>query len=157
MKAHVYFLHVDLIFIIFFYRKAKQSVMPYVSDYYITQCLRDLYAGDVMPVPHPDDWSIPLDIGSKFIGVPPNPRQAGRPRVTRIRASSESSSTLRSRVCSRCHERGHNRSRCTTNIPTTPTVEVHSNPTSVAKPRRPKYCSNCSELGHTRVTCGRIV
>lgn len=69
-------------------RKANQSLHSYVSKYYLTETLVKMYAGEVECILHPDEWDIPLEVRSRIVLAPINPRQAGRPRTSRV--SSES-------------------------------------------------------------------
>lgn len=73
-------------------RRSKQSCASYVSSYYTMEALREMYACDVNPIPHTDDWFILMEIKNQIVGVPNNPKQAGRPKTSRIRSGGESSS-----------------------------------------------------------------
>ncbi|XVF66445.1 hypothetical protein PTKIN_Ptkin10aG0036200 [Pterospermum kingtungense] len=57
--------------------------------------LREMYSGEVMPVPHPDEWVVPPEVRSKIVRPPLYPWQAGRPRSRRIPSGAESSSGSR--------------------------------------------------------------
>lgn len=129
-------------------RYTKQSCLPFVSSYYTVNTLRDMYAGEVNPIPHPDEWRVPIGIKSRKVGVPTNPKQAGRPRTSRIRSVGEPSSRTHNHICSRCKQHGHYRSRCTTYIPTLQVEEL-----VVPRARRPKSCSICHDTSHTRRKC----
>ncbi|XP_057809092.1 uncharacterized protein LOC131023564 [Salvia miltiorrhiza] len=56
--------------------KSKQSCIPYVSSYYIIKTLREMYFVDVNHIPHQDEWDVPLNVRTKVVDVPQNPRQA---------------------------------------------------------------------------------
>ncbi|XP_057784957.1 uncharacterized protein LOC131002492 [Salvia miltiorrhiza] len=129
--------------------KSKQSCLPYVSSYYTTETLRDMYSMDVNHIPHQDDWNVPLDLRTRVVGVPENPRQSGRPRTSRIPSAAESSTKSRVSVCSRCHQSGHYKSRCKEEVPIPPQSEDEE----VDRPRRAKRCSICHETGHTKRKC----
>lgn len=55
----------------------------YVHAYYSTNAWREIYADEIMPVPNPSHWHIPIEIESRVVGTPVNPKQAGRPKTTR--------------------------------------------------------------------------
>lgn len=118
----------------------------------MTETLVEMYSGEVFPILHPDEWEIPLEIKSKIVGTPINPRQAGRPRTTRI--SSPSQSSTRQRKCSRCGKTGHYSARCTEHITA---EEIGTSQPSVSKTRKPKRCSICHAIGHTRPKCAQRV
>ncbi|KAH6775008.1 hypothetical protein C2S52_012569 [Perilla frutescens var. hirtella] len=138
--------------------KSNHVVSSYVSSYYTTQTLRGMYSAEVMPILHPDDWDVPFEVSTRVVLTPSNPRQAGRPRTSRISSSAQSSSRSNSRVkvCSRCQQTGHNRATCTEVIPLSQGSHIDSNnvnQASSSRTRRPKHCSICHEIGHTRVKC----
>lgn len=58
--------------------------MAYVHSYYSTNAWREIYADEIMHVPDPSHWLIPIEIESRVVGTPVNPKQAGRPKTTRI-------------------------------------------------------------------------
>lgn len=139
----------------FFCRKVKQSVLSYVSDYYMTETLRETYAEEIIPTPHPVEWKVPDEVSQKRVGTPLNPKQAGRPRVNRIRARTHSSASSRTRICTRCRQPGHYKATCRQSIQTLQIMEGSTNePSSSTRSlRRPKHCGLCGEVGHTRLTC----
>ncbi|XP_057802416.1 uncharacterized protein LOC131017616 [Salvia miltiorrhiza] len=63
--------------------KSKHSLFS-VSSYYTTETLREIYSGEVMPILHPDEWSVPVEVKSRQVLTPPQPTQAGHPRTSRI-------------------------------------------------------------------------
>ncbi|KAH6780077.1 hypothetical protein C2S52_011314 [Perilla frutescens var. hirtella] len=138
--------------------KANQHPYAYVNSYYSTENLGKMYSAEVFSVAHPDEWNISLEIASRVISAPANPRQAGRPRMSRIRLASQSSSggrQLRAR-CARCGQSGHNRATCTEFIPISEGSQVGSNEFSASntiRARRPHRCGICCGSGHTRTTC----
>lgn len=132
--------------------RTKQNADAYVSRVYSTDSLREIYAGEVMPIPMPDDWIVPEEVSSRIVNAPVNPSQAGRPRVSRMTAGSQTSRTV---TCSRCFARGHYRSTCTATIHM-PIEEASASASAnqgVPKRRKPKRCSVCGEAGHTRPKC----
>lgn len=56
------------------------------------ETLRKTYFGEIYPVPNPDEWEVPTEVKSEIVGVPANPKQAGRPRMSRIKSGFASSS-----------------------------------------------------------------
>ncbi|KAL6564603.1 hypothetical protein OROMI_016053 [Orobanche minor] len=70
--------------------QTKQSAVAYVAGYFTTQALREIYAGEVMPTPIPDEWCVPVEVSSRIVITPANTRQAGRPRQNRMSAGSGS-------------------------------------------------------------------
>ncbi|KAL6577201.1 hypothetical protein OROMI_011477 [Orobanche minor] len=63
--------------------QTKQSAVAYVAGYFSTQALREIYAGEVMPTPIPDEWCVPVEVSSRIVVTPANTKQAGRPRQNR--------------------------------------------------------------------------
>ncbi|KAL6550042.1 hypothetical protein OROMI_020530 [Orobanche minor] len=92
-------------------RQTKQSAVAYVADYFTTQTLREIYAGEVMPTPIPDEWCVPVEVSSRIVATPANTRQAGHPRQNRMSAGS-GSRTSGSKFCGRCFQRGHYQNTC---------------------------------------------
>ncbi|XP_057775225.1 uncharacterized protein LOC130994208 [Salvia miltiorrhiza] len=131
------------------HHKSKQSCIPYVSSYYYTDTLSDMYSLDVNPIPHQDEWDVPIDVRTRVVGTPNNPSQAGRPKTTRIPSAAESSTKSRVSFCSRCHQGGHYRSSCKEEIP----IPIQSEEQEVSHVRRAKHCSICHETGHTKRKC----
>ncbi|XP_057770812.1 uncharacterized protein LOC130990604 [Salvia miltiorrhiza] len=129
--------------------KSKQSCIPYVSSYYYTDTLREMYSLDVNPIPHQDEWDVPIDVSTRVVGTPNNPSQSGRPKTTRIPSAAESSSKSRVTFCSRCHQEGHYRSSCKEEIP----IPIQSEEQEVSRQRRAKHCSICHKTGHTKRKC----
>ncbi|KAH6776411.1 hypothetical protein C2S52_013972 [Perilla frutescens var. hirtella] len=117
-----------------------------------------MYSGEVMAIEHPDDWDVPLEVSSRVILAPHNPRQAGHPRTNRMSTGNRSSSRGRrcNILCSRCQQTGHNRATCTQHIPISQSSQTGScnvNEASSSRARRTHRCSICRESGHTRPTC----
>ncbi|KAL6513482.1 hypothetical protein OROGR_020968 [Orobanche gracilis] len=139
-------------------RQTKQSAVAYVADYFTTQTLREIYAGEVMPTPIPDEWCVPDEVSSRIVATPANTRQAGRPRQNRMSAGS-GSRTSGSKFCGRCFKRGHYQNTCKVHMDIEFSVEEASNQRQVvnmSKRRRPKTCSICHVSGHTRQTCSKM-
>ncbi|KAH6757743.1 hypothetical protein C2S51_038651 [Perilla frutescens var. frutescens] len=138
--------------------KANQHPYAYVNSYYSTENLGKMYSAEVFPVAHPDEWNIPLEMASRVVLAPPNPRQAGRPRMSRIRSASQLSSGgrwVRAR-CARCGQSGHNRATCTEFIPISEGSQVGSNEfaaSNTIRARRPHRCGIYRGSGHTQTTC----
>lgn len=112
------------------------------------ETLRKMYSADVNPIPHPEEWCVPVEVSRRVVRAPDNPRQAGRPRTSRIQSTAESSSRSRSRSCSRCHKIGHYRSSCNEEVPIQQITDYEVNGA-----RRPKTCSICHEADHTKRRC----
>ncbi|XP_057796423.1 uncharacterized protein LOC131012474 isoform X2 [Salvia miltiorrhiza] len=76
-----------------------------------------------------------------------------------FRSSFQSSSShpRHAQVCSTCHKSGHNRARCTEDVPLTQDEDVSSNHLTMPRKRRPKRCGICGEVGHTRGKCTQRV
>ncbi|KAH6773236.1 hypothetical protein C2S51_011640 [Perilla frutescens var. frutescens] len=127
-------------------------------SFYTTENLRGMYSGEVMAIAHPDDWDVPLEVSSRVVFAPHNPRQAGRPRTNRISTGSRSTSRDHrcSIVCSRCQQIGHNRATCTQSIPisqASQTGSCNANEASSSHARRTNRCIVYRQPGHTRPTC----
>ncbi|KAH6824968.1 hypothetical protein C2S53_017916 [Perilla frutescens var. hirtella] len=138
--------------------KANQHPYSYVNSYYTTENLGKMYSAEVFSVAHPNEWNIPLKMASRVVSTPLNPRQAGRPRMSRIRSASQSSSggrRVRAR-CARYGQSGHNRATCTEYIPISEGSQVGSNEfaaASTSRARRPHRYGICRGSGHTRTMC----
>ncbi|KAL6549489.1 hypothetical protein OROHE_008606 [Orobanche hederae] len=138
------------------YKQTKQSAVAYVADYFTTQNLREIYVGEVMPTPIPDEWCVPDEVSSRIVATPANTRQAGHPCQNRMSAGSESR-TSSSKFCGRCFKRGHYQNTCKVHMDIKFSVEEASTSQVVntSKRRRPKTCSIYHVSGHTRQTCGK--
>lgn len=142
--------------------------MSYVSTYYKMKTYRETYSKEVYPIPHPDEWIVPNEVKSAIVVMPSNPKQAGRPRTSRIKSALESSSksskssgsesaskSPRSsgsesssiRICSRCNQVGHYRRTCKVVLST---IQVEES--NVQRTRRPKHCGVCGSNNHNRRT-----
>lgn len=128
-----------------------------MSSYYTTNTLRGMYSGEVMPILDPDEWCVPLEVKVRTVVKPDNPRQAGRPRLSRMQSRVGSSTRYRSKVCSRCHKSGHYRSSCKEILPMPQEEQIGSNQPSVDGSRKRRRCSICHDVGHTRVRCPQRV
>ncbi|KAL6551055.1 hypothetical protein OROMI_021543 [Orobanche minor] len=137
-------------------KQTKQSAVAYVAGYFSTQTLREIYAGEVMPTPIPDEWCVPVEVSSRIVVTPANTRQAGRPRQNRMSAGSGSRPTG-SKFCGRCFQRGHYQNKCKVYMDIEISVEEASTShvVNTSKRRRPKTCSICHVTGHTRQTCSK--
>ncbi|KAL6518212.1 hypothetical protein OROMI_033913 [Orobanche minor] len=137
-------------------KQTKQSAVAYVAGYFSTQALREIYAGEVMPTPIPDEWCVPVEVSSRIVVTPANTRQAGRPRQNRMSAGS-GSRTTGSKFCGRCFQRGHYQNTCKVYMDIEISVEEASTShvVNTSKHRRPKTCSICHVTGHTRQTCSK--
>ncbi|KAL6585722.1 hypothetical protein OROMI_002366 [Orobanche minor] len=120
------------------------------------KALREIYAGEVMPTPIPDEWCVPVEVSSRIVVTPANTRQAGRPRENRMSAGS-GSRTTGSKFCGRCFQRGHYQNTCKVYMDIEISVEEASTShvVNTSKRRRPKTCSICHVTGHTRQTCSK--
>ncbi|KAL6557546.1 hypothetical protein OROMI_017896 [Orobanche minor] len=137
-------------------KQTKQSAVAYVAGYFSTQALREIYAGEVMPTPIPDEWCVPVEVSSRIVVTPANTRQAGRPHQNRMSAGS-GSRTPGSKFCGRCFQRGHYQNTCKVYMDIEISVEEASTShvVNTSKRRRPKTCSICHVTGHTRQTCSK--
>lgn len=135
-----------------------------------------------MPVPDPSDWRIPIEIESRVVGTPVNPKQAGRPKTSRFPSGfavkegprkevvsneispnnecsakeatiNEGGPIVEGRKCSRCHKIGHYYATCSVRIQVTRVVEVDITTSPLKRKRNPKRCTLCGFAGHTRPTC----
>ncbi|KAL6583922.1 hypothetical protein OROMI_003211 [Orobanche minor] len=136
--------------------QTKQSAVAYVTRYFSTQALREIYAGEVMPTPIPEEWCVPVEVSSRIVVTPANTRQAGRPRQNRMSAGS-GSRTSGSKFCGRCFQSGHYQNTCKVYMDIEISVEEASTSQVVntSKRSRPKTCSICHVTGHTRQTCSK--
>lgn len=136
-----------LYFVCFSCSHAKQIPLGYVHSYYTTATWREIYAGEIMPVPDPCHWRVPCDVATKVVGSPSNPKQAGRRPGKRIQSRKYSA---KDRVCQRCKQKGHYQGTCSAVLEII--AEVEQVP-RVKRPRQPKKCGICGVAGHFRRTC----
>ncbi|EEE62772.1 hypothetical protein OsJ_17575 [Oryza sativa Japonica Group] len=81
----------------------------FVDKCFSVEMLKMAYAGQFKLMASKDEWAH-VDLGYK-IKKPRLRRKPGRPRVARIRASDETSTSKRKK-CSECHELGHTAKHC---------------------------------------------
>ncbi|KAM6553305.1 hypothetical protein CsatB_014067 [Cannabis sativa] len=95
------------------------SVYTLCSPYYTTEYWRRTYEGTIMPVGDEDDWELPDDIKNMTVGVPVEKQPVGRPKKQKVgriknnRTACNGERIIKSRKCSKCGAKGHNRSTCT--------------------------------------------
>lgn len=137
-------------------------MINYVSPYYTTGWLRGMWAAEVMPVQEPQYWKQHDVVHLQLCTAPENPRQAGRPKSTRIPSTGEHSTgrPRRSGTCGRCGRAGHNRATCTEYIPESshPILDELEeddpiNSGHVPTRRKKKTCSLCGSDSHTKRRC----
>ncbi|KAH6770984.1 hypothetical protein C2S52_015787 [Perilla frutescens var. hirtella] len=137
-------------------RHAGLHIYDFVHDYYKLDSLLGTYGSMIVGLPHPDEWSVPVEQISYVVKAPVIDRQAGRPKHRRARGGFEASSDARRHVCTRCQLPGHNRRVCTAYVPTksvdfnVPAEDVSQTTT---RRRAPKKCSICGETSHTKRRC----
>ncbi|XP_030505193.2 uncharacterized protein LOC115720176 [Cannabis sativa] len=97
-----------------------RSIIAYTlcSPYYTTEYWRRTYEGTIMPVGDEDDWELPDDIKNMTVGVPVEKQPVGRPKKQKVgriknnRTACNGERIIKSRNCSMCGAKGHNRSTC---------------------------------------------
>ncbi|EEC71516.1 hypothetical protein OsI_03810 [Oryza sativa Indica Group] len=87
----------------------KVQMDDFVDKCFSVEMLKMAYAGQFNPKASKDEWAH-VDLGYN-IKKPRLRRKPGRPRVARIRASDEASTSKRKK-CSECHELGHTAKHC---------------------------------------------
>ncbi|KAM6590140.1 hypothetical protein CsatA_012745 [Cannabis sativa] len=98
----------------------ERSISAYTlcSPHYTTKYWRRTYEGTIMPVGDEDDWELPDDIKNMTVGVPVEKQPVGRPKKQRVgriknnRTACNGERIIKSRNCSKCGAKGHNRSTC---------------------------------------------
>lgn len=107
------------------------------------EALREMYACDVNPIPHTDDWFVPMEIKKQIVGVPNDPKQAGRPKTSRVPSGGESSSRKKRK---RSGGKSSSQTKRTSGGESSATAPSSSS-------SRARICSRCNEVGHYRSTC----
>ncbi|KAK2659325.1 hypothetical protein Ddye_005858 [Dipteronia dyeriana] len=125
----------------------RDQNLDYISlctDFYKRQTLIDAYSVPIMPVDHPSEWIVPIDITDHVVLNSLSRRQAGRPMGGRHALSSKKTTTQSSR---RCGESSHNARRCH-NPPL-----INDGPSRIVPPEYWCKCSICHSIGHNKQTC----
>ncbi|KAJ4726137.1 Zinc finger, PMZ-type, partial [Melia azedarach] len=84
------------------------------AHYYTTNTWMNAYAESIHPVGNDVDWLIPSEVREIIVHPPRQRPPVGRRRKQRIPSIGED---VMRRMCSRCHQRGHNRATCKNPIP----------------------------------------
>lgn len=140
-------------------RTTRTSVYAYVDDFYRTSSLRVMWGEVIMPITHPSTWDVPSEVSSITCLPPPNPKHAGRPRMSRRRAGPEGgpSSSRKQQVCKRCGDVGHNRVTCTKYIELPePEPLPLPDPSGSRRRRAPRKCSICNSAEHLKNKCPHL-
>lgn len=96
----------------FICRRRGDDIYKYISSYYKTNNLQDLYSRSLFPLPHPNKWVVPFDVDDKVKVLPPIVRhQVGRPKTSRFRFGAEASRRMKrgTKKCNICRRVGHTR------------------------------------------------
>ncbi|XVF59200.1 hypothetical protein PTKIN_Ptkin07bG0256300 [Pterospermum kingtungense] len=141
-------------------RKAKHDVYAYCADYFKTKNVRLMYANNIYPVGHPDNWQVSIQIKSKIVLPPLSRVSSGQPLTNRFPSARERRRRPpKLQVCLIYHQPGHNRLNCSLHILKCHTTSSASDEFVEGLSRRPRRktgvrrCSSCGQPGHTRLTC----
>ena len=83
--------------------------MDFIPQYYTQKGYVATYSMDVNPIEHEGDWVLPPE--AQLIHPPIHKVQAGRPKLKRYRAKSETFHPYHQR-CGKCGRAGHNKRSC---------------------------------------------
>ncbi|KAK0591406.1 hypothetical protein LWI29_001239 [Acer saccharum] len=138
-------------------RFAKKPFGDFCGDCYKTTSWVEAYSGNIFPVGHPSEWTIPEGVRSMVVYPPPFRAQAGRPKKKRYKSAGEHRNG-NTRHCTICGKSGHNRQNCRNaqpcQIPVPSATSATSATTATSKrPRRPYRCRKCGEEGHNSQKC----
>ncbi|KAK0599945.1 hypothetical protein LWI29_010074 [Acer saccharum] len=138
-------------------RFAKKPFGDFCGDCYKTTSWVEAYSGNIFPVSHPSEWTIPEGVRSMVVYSPPFRAQAGRPKKKRYKSAGEHRNG-NTRHCTICGKSGHNRQNCRNaqpcQIPVPSATSATSATTATSKrPRRPYRCRKCGEEGHNSQKC----
>ncbi|KAK0574116.1 hypothetical protein LWI29_018397 [Acer saccharum] len=138
-------------------RFAKKPFGDFCGDCYKTTSWVEAYSGNIFPVGHPSEWTIPEGVRSMVVYPPPFHVQAGRPKKKRYKSAGEHRNG-KTRHCTICGKSGHNRQNCRNaqpcQIPVPSATSATSATTATSKrPRRPYRCRKCGEEGHNSQKC----
>ncbi|KAK0572684.1 hypothetical protein LWI29_035365 [Acer saccharum] len=136
---------------------AKKPFGDFCGDCYKTTSWVEAYSGNIFPVGHPSEWTIPEGVRSMVVYPPPFRAQAGRPKKKRYKSAGEHKNG-NTRHCTICGKSGHNRQNCRNaqpcQIPVPSATSATSATTATSKrPRRPYRCRKCGEEGHNSQKC----
>ncbi|KAL3633275.1 hypothetical protein CASFOL_022802 [Castilleja foliolosa] len=143
-------------------RKMGTILNAYIDDYYRMFTLREMWGGVVLPLPNPSTWDVPEAVSLIKCLPPDNPKQAGRPRISRRTAGPEgaSSSRRKKQVCKQCGSTEHNRGRCKVYMDlldaeqAEPDEPDHLTDSSVkVRKRAHRKCSICKSMDHLKNKC----
>ncbi|KAK0605337.1 hypothetical protein LWI29_025643 [Acer saccharum] len=111
----------------------------------------EAYSGNIFPVGHPSEWTIPEDVRSRVVYPPPFRAQAGRPKEKRFKSAGEHRNG-KTRNCTIYGKYGHNRQNCRNAQPCQ--IPVPFIPSATLKrQRRPYRCRKYGEEGHSSKKC----
>ncbi|KAK0575922.1 hypothetical protein LWI29_009182 [Acer saccharum] len=138
-------------------RFAKKSFGDFCGDCYKTTSWVEAYSGNIFPVGHPSEWTIPEGVRSMVVYPPLFRAQAGRPKKKRYKSAGEHRNG-NTRHCTICGKSGHNRQNCRNAQPCQIPVPSATSATSATiatskRPRRPYRCRKCGEEGHNSQKC----
>ncbi|KAK0598959.1 hypothetical protein LWI29_001087 [Acer saccharum] len=89
-------------------RFAKKPFGDFCGDCYKTTSWVEAYSGNIFPVGHPSEWTIPEGMRSMVVYPPSFRAQAGRPKKKRYESAGEHRNG-KTRHCTICGKSGHNR------------------------------------------------
>ncbi|KAK0570833.1 hypothetical protein LWI29_007171 [Acer saccharum] len=92
-------------------RFAKKPFGDFCGDCYKTTSWVEAYSGNIFPVGHPSEWTIPEGVRSMVVYPPPFRAQAGRPKKKRYKSAGEHRNG-NTRHCTICGKSGHSRQNC---------------------------------------------
>ncbi|KAK0598497.1 hypothetical protein LWI29_035219 [Acer saccharum] len=85
----------------------KKPFAYFCGDCYKTTSWVEAYSGNIFPVGHPSEWTIPEDVRSRVVYPPPFRAQAGRPKNKRFKSAGEHRNG-KTRNCTICGKCSHN-------------------------------------------------
>ncbi|KAL8527313.1 hypothetical protein ACS0TY_005256 [Phlomoides rotata] len=124
-------------------RFGGHDICSFVHPGYSSRNVQGMWRGSIEPVPHPNQWANFAHLNSIKCYPPKQPRQAGRPRVSRRRSGLETSTSTRKSRINETEPIGLSQE----------SASVVNQTQQIPRRRGVRKCSTCGENGHTKRTC----
>ncbi|KAK0594034.1 hypothetical protein LWI29_024690 [Acer saccharum] len=137
-------------------RFAKKPFGDFCGDCYKTTSWVEAYSGNIFPVGHPSEWTIPEGVRSMVVYPPPFVRklEGQKRRDTNLPGNIEMVTQDIARFVVNRSQRQNCRNAQPCQIPVPSATSATSATTATSKrPRRPYRCRKCGEEGHNSQKC----